>query len=42
MLAYGEFAEGYYVKNGKVTAETACIKTALRPLLKLFGDNSGR
>jgi integrase len=37
-LAYMEFAEGYYRKRGKQTAEVDCIRYALRRLLKLFGD----
>lgn len=38
MLAYLRFAEGYYVKNGKPTAERYCIRAALRPLRKLYGE----
>ncbi len=30
-------AETYYVKNGKQTAELACIKSAMAPLCKLYG-----
>ena len=35
---YWRFATGYYVKNGRPTDEQACIRAALRPLLKLYED----
>ncbi len=37
LLAFWRFAEGYYVKNGKVTSELDCYKSAFRPLKKLYG-----
>ncbi len=36
-LLYVRFAESYYVKAGKQTAEVACVRSALRPLVRLFG-----
>lgn len=38
VLAYLKHAEKYYRKNGKVTDEFACIKSATRPLLALCAD----
>jgi len=35
-LAYTDYAESYYLKEGKVTSEVACIEAAVRPLLKLY------
>ena len=37
-LAYVRHAQTYYVKNGKTGGEFTCIKSALRPLLELYGD----
>ena len=37
-LAYTDFAEKYYVKDGQMTAEVVCITYALRRLIKLFGS----
>ena len=37
-LAYTDHAESYYVKDGKVGSEVACIEAALRPLLKLYAE----
>lgn len=37
LLAYLRFAEGYYVKNGKLTSEYACTKAAVKPLQGLYG-----
>lgn len=36
LVAYLEFAEGYYVKNGRRTGEYGNMKDAIRPLLKLY------
>lgn len=36
-LAYLRHAETYYVKNGEITDEVACVKSAVRHLVKLFG-----
>lgn len=37
-LAYFEFAQGYYRKGDKTTAEVECIRHTLRRLLRLYGD----
>jgi hypothetical protein len=37
---YWRFVRGHYVKNGLPTFEQNCIRCALRPLLKLYGDDS--
>jgi integrase len=37
---FWDFAETYYVKNGKPTDEQACIKSAMRPLKQLYGDSA--
>lgn len=37
VLCYWNHVESYYVKDGKPTDEQACIKTALRPVLDLYG-----
>jgi integrase len=42
ILAYWRFAEGYYVKNGKPTAQLARIKSALRPLKEAYGHTPAR
>jgi len=36
-VAYLDFAETYYVKNGSTTAEVGGIRGALRPLVELYG-----
>lgn len=36
-LAYSDFAETYYVKDGKPTAEVDCVTYALQRLIKLYG-----
>lgn len=41
-VGYLEFANGYYVKNGKPTDEIGNIKAALRPLRKLYGLDQAR
>lgn len=38
-LLYMRFAESYYVKDGSQTAEVACLRAALRPLIRLFGNS---
>ena len=40
MLVFLRHAEAHYVKDGKVTAEVDCIKSAIRPLVKLYGELS--
>lgn len=37
LCAYLEYAKTYYVKNGKLTAEIHCLRSAMRPLKELFG-----
>lgn len=39
-VKYFEFAQKYYVKNGKPTSEVAGIRLALRDLRKLYGDTA--
>jgi hypothetical protein len=36
-LRFLEHAIAYYVKDGEPTSEVACIRAALRPLVKLYG-----
>jgi integrase len=36
-IRFLEYAIAYYAKDGKPTSEVACIRAALRPLVKLFG-----
>ena len=38
VLAYIEFAKGYYVKNGEPTGELQNVKEALKPVALLYGD----
>jgi integrase len=38
ILAYWQFAQGYYQKNGHQTGEAYNIRTALRPLRRLYGS----
>jgi integrase len=40
LLAYLDWADGYYMKNGEPTSEPANIRLALRPLRKLYGHTS--
>jgi integrase len=40
--AYLAWADTYYVKNGQPTSEPACIRLAIRPLRKLYGDTLAR
>lgn len=37
-----EWADGYYVKDGRKTRETATVRLALRPLLATFGPTAAR
>ncbi len=37
ILAYWQFAQSYYSKDGQPTKELECMREALRPLRKLFG-----
>jgi len=36
LVAYLDFAEGYYVKNGRLTGEFRNMKDAIRPLQELY------
>ena len=36
-LRYHKHVQTHYVKNGRPTSEQLCIKSALRPLVRLFG-----
>jgi len=38
ILAYWEYAEGYYRKDGMPTSEIACIRESVRPLKRLYGS----
>lgn len=38
-LRYCQFAESYYVKNGKPTTEVKCINEMLRRLLRVYGES---
>lgn len=38
ILAYWQYALGYYQKHGKLTGETHNIRAALRPLRQLYGS----
>ena len=40
ILQYWNHAKDYYVKNGQPTSEQGTIKSALRPLRRLYGDRS--
>lgn len=40
IVSYLKFARSYYVKNGKVTDEYACLKSAVRDLNALYGETS--
>ena len=42
LVAYLEWADGYYMKNGKPTTEPVNIRLALRPLRKLYGHTPAR
>jgi integrase len=42
ILAFLEHAQGYYVKNGEPTSESANIALALRPLRQLYGHTTAR
>jgi integrase len=42
MLAYTEWADGYYLKNGKPTMEPVNICLALRSIRKLYGHTLAR
>ena len=42
LLAYLDYADGYYVKNGKPTTEPVNIRLALRPLRQLYGHTPAR
>lgn len=38
VLVYLKYAQTYYLKNGKLTDEVACIKSAVRSLVELYPD----
>lgn len=38
VVAYWEFAQVYYVKNGRASGEQPNIRDAFRPLVELYGD----
>jgi integrase len=38
ILAYWQFAQGYYKPDGETTSELRCIREALRPLRELYGQ----
>jgi integrase len=42
LLAYLRHVDAYYVKNGEPTSEPECIRLALRPLRRLYGDTVAR
>ena len=42
LLAYLQYAESYYVKNGKPTTEPVNIGLALRPIRELYGHTLAR
>ncbi len=40
--AFEKWADGHYRKNGKRTAEYDCVKSAITPLVHLFGDTPAK
>ena len=42
LLAYWQFAETYYCKDGEPTKELECMKEAIWPLRQLYGLTTGR
>ena len=40
VLAYWSHCQTYYVKNGKTTGELENIRTAMRPLVRLYGESA--
>lgn len=42
MVGFLQFAERYFVKDGKQTSEVHCTRSALRPLKKLYGRLAAR
>jgi integrase len=42
MLAYWQFAEGYYVKNGKPTSQLPRIRLALKSMKNLYGHTAAK
>jgi integrase len=42
LLAFVEWAETYYVKDGRPTSQVLTIKHAVRPVRELYGDQSPR
>jgi integrase len=39
LVAYWNFAKGYYTNNGQPTKELSCLREALRPLKRLYGHS---
>jgi len=37
VLAFMRHADGHYIKNGEPTSEVHCLKSAIRPLVDLYG-----
>lgn len=37
VVAYLSWADGHFVKNGKPTSEIHCLKSAVKPLVELYG-----
>lgn len=42
LVAYLEFAKGYYVRDGGVSSEFVCMKDAIRPLRQLYAETPVR
>ena len=42
LLLYWKFASSYYVKDGEPTKELGCMRDALRPVRRLYGDTAAR
>jgi hypothetical protein len=42
ILAYWQFAEGYYRKNGQATTQLTRVRQALRPVRELYGHTPAR
>ena len=37
LIAYWNFAKGYYAKDGQPIKELSCMREAIRPLKRLYG-----
>src|SRR5262249_32012716 len=42
MVSYLDFADYYYIKNGRPTSEPGNIRLAIRPLRQVYGDTPAR